>query len=469
MNLEDTQRVYFIGIGGIGMSALARWFKRVCGIPVIGYDRIETELTQALVKEGIAVHYEDSLSQIENDYLAKEGTLVIYTPAIPKDHEELNYFKACNYEIQKRSEVLGLLTKHRFTIAVAGTHGKTSTTSMIAHLLSGTPNGCTAFVGGIMTSVNSNLVTGKKNAPIVVEADEYARSFMQLHPDVTVITSLDADHLDIYGNEANMLDTYEAFVKKTNVAGIILINSRVAAKINIGNKHLSYALQNGDIKAENLRIVNGNYIFNYRHGMKKIANIRLKVPGQYNVENALAAIAVALEMGMEEAKIRERMNTYPGVKRRFQYIFKSPKVNFIDDYAHHPQEIEALLASVRSLYPDRKVTAIFQPHLFSRTNDFKEGFATALDKADEIILLEIYPAREEPMKGVTSRTILDLMKNTKKALVGRENLIAELDARKLDVVLTIGAGDIDKEIPKIAGYIKKRYGATDNKMADQNL
>ncbi len=463
MNVKDIERVYFIGIGGIGMSALARWF-HANKKQVAGFDRTETELTKTLVDEGIRVHYKDEPPLIPNEFLVKEGTLVVYTPAMPADHYELTFFKDGDFEVKKRSEIMGMLTEHQFTIAVAGTHGKTTTSSMIAHLLSASRKGCTAFVGGVMTNTGSNLIIGKKNAPIVVEADEYDKSFMWLYPNYTVITSLDPDHLDIYGDETNMLDTYEEFVKRTDKKGKVLMSSEAGFKINPGSKYTSYAIRHGDVVADALRIVNGDFVFTYRFGMEKIPDICLKLPGYHNVENVLAAITVALDMGMEGLEIRKRLRSYEGVKRRFEYVFKSPDTVLIDDYAHHPKEIEAVLKSVRALSGNRKVLVIFQPHLYSRTNDFKKGFAHALDKADEVILLGIYPAREEPIPGVSSKSVFDLMENEMKVMVPKEHLLEELDDRDLDVVLTIGAGDIDKEVPKIAEYMKQRtYPKTDAK------
>ncbi len=455
MKLKDVHSVYFIGIGGIGMSALARWFQ-ANGMPVAGYDRTESELTKTLVEEGMQIHYEDQLDLIPEEFLDKDETLVVYTPAIPDSHAELNYFKEANFNLKKRSEVLGMLTENHFTIAVAGTHGKTTTSSMIAHLLRESRKGCSAFVGGIMTNTGTNLIIGKRDSPIVVEADEYDRSFMQLNPNYTIITSLDPDHLDIYGDETEMLDTYEAFVKKTPENGKVLMYSDAGFKINPGNKYVSYAIKNGDVVADALRIVNGAFVFTYRYGMEKISDIHLEVPGYHNVENALAAITVALDMGMEGKEIRKRMKTYAGVKRRFEYVFRSPEMTLIDDYAHHPQEIEAFLRSVRSLAGKRKITAIFQPHLYSRTDDFKHGFAEALDKADEVILLDIYPARELPITGVSSASIYELMENENKVMVTKEYLLDELASHKLDIVVTIGAGDIDREVPKIAEYMKNR-------------
>ncbi|MEO9872110.1 UDP-N-acetylmuramate--L-alanine ligase [Ekhidna sp.] len=458
MTLKEVNNVFFIGIGGIGMSALARWF-HANGALVAGYDKTESSLTKKLIEEGIEVHYEDQLDLIPDTFLKKKGTLVVFTPAVSENHLELNYFLDGGFTVMKRSEVLGMITKNHFTIAVAGTHGKTTTTSMIAHLLSASRKGCSAFVGGIMTNTGTNLIIGDRDAPIVVEADEYDRSFMQLNPNYTIITSLDPDHLDIYGDETTMLDTYEEFVKKTPKEGKVLMYSDAGFKINPGNKYVSYAIKNGDVVADALRIVNGAFVFTYRYGMEKIADVHLEVPGYHNVENALAAITVALDLGMEGKEIRKRMKTYAGVKRRFEYIFRSPHTTLIDDYAHHPQEIEAFLKSVRSLAGKRKITAIFQPHLYSRTDDFKKGFAEALDKADEVILLDIYPAREEPIPGVTSKSIFDLMENEKKVMVPKDYLLMELDNHNLDIVVTIGAGDIDREVPKVADYMRNKFNS----------
>ena len=457
MKLQEVHRAYFVGIGGIGMSAIARWFQAK-GMSVAGYDRTETELTAKLAEEGMSIHFDDNPELIPQEFLDQEGTLVVYTPAVPADHQELNHFKNAGHEVKKRAAVLGMITEKHYTIAVAGTHGKTTTSSMIAHLLSDSRKGCSAFVGGIMTNTNSNLIIGDDDAPVVVEADEYDRSFMQLNPNYLVITSLDPDHLDIYGDETGMLDTYEAFAKKTPEDGKLLMQSDAGYKINPGNKYTSYALRDGDAVADALRIVNGAFVFMYRYGMEKIADVRLEVPGYHNVLNALAAITVALDMGMDGKSIRKRLKTYRGVKRRFEYVYRSNDVTLIDDYAHHPEEIEAFLKSVRALAKDRKITAIFQPHLYSRTNDFKKGFAAALDKADNVILLDIYPAREKPMPGVTSKVIYDLMENESKVIVEKEFLLQELENHALDVVVTIGAGDIDKLVPQVGEYLKKRTG-----------
>ena len=456
MNLNEVHRAYFIGIGGIGMSALARWFHaNKCN--VAGYDRTATDLTAALLEEGIEIHYQDDVELIPNAFKEKAGTLIVYTPAAPSEHFELNYFLNNEFEVMKRSAVLGMITAHHYTIAVAGTHGKTTVSSMIAHLLSDTRKGCSAFVGGIMTNTNSNLIIGGNDAPIVVEADEYDRSFMQLSPNYVIITSLDPDHLDIYGDQAAMLHSYKEFIKKLPEDGKLLMKSGTEDQISPCIKYTSYELKDSDVIADALRIVNGAFVFTYQYGKEEIADIHLEVPGYHNVLNALAAITVALHMGMESKEIRERMKTYAGVKRRFEYIFRSPEAMLIDDYAHHPEEIEAFLKSVRSLTKGRKITAIFQPHLFSRTNDFKAEFARALDKADEVILLAIYAAREEAMEGISSKSIYDLMENERKVMVSKDCLIQELESRNLDVVLTMGAGDIDKEVPKITAFLKNKF------------
>jgi len=457
VKLNEVHRVYFVGIGGIGMSAIARWF-HAKGTLVAGYDRTSSELTNTLSDEGMDIHFEDNLELIPEPFMDSEGTLVVFTPAVPPDHIELTHYQNANYTVKKRSEVLGMITENHYTIAVAGTHGKTTTSSMIAHLLSDTRKGCSAFVGGIMSNTNSNLIIGSEDAPIVVEADEYDRSFMRLNPNYVVITSLDPDHLDIYGDETGMLDTYEDFARKTPADGKLLMQSDAGYKINPGIRYTSYAIREGDAVADALRIVNGAFVFTYRCGMEKIADIRLEFPGYHNVLNALAAITVALEMGMEGKHIRKRLKNYSGVKRRFEYVYRSARVTLIDDYAHHPEEIEQFLRSVRSLAKDRKITAIFQPHLYSRTNDFKKGFAEALDKADNVILLDIYPAREKPIKGVSSKSIYNLMENENKVMVNKAHLMEELENQQLDVVVTIGAGDIDREVPKVAEYLKERYG-----------
>ncbi len=455
--MEDYDRIYFVGIGGIGMSALARWFV-ARGKAVAGYDRAETELTKALVEEGCLIHYDDDVLQIPTAFKGQAKTLVVYTPAIPEEHREYKFFKENNFELKKRSEVLGMLTKGHYTIAVAGTHGKTTTSSMIAHLLAGQSGGVNAFVGGIMSNYNSNLIIGDEDAPMVVEADEFDRSFLQLNPNYTVVTSIDPDHLDIYGDETELAKSFKAFVDKTDPKGRILMSSEAGVKIP-GPQYTSYDIKLGDIVAESLRIVEGAFVFDYRKGKIKISDLFLYVPGHHNVMNALAAITVGFEMGLSDKQIRTRLKTYKGVKRRFEYIQRFGKTIIIDDYAHHPTEIDAIIRSVRVLYRKRKITVVFQPHLYSRTRDFMDAFAESLDAADDVVLLPIYPAREKPIKDITSQALLDKMKLQRKFLSSKEELPDLLEELKPEILLTLGAGDIDKEVPKLAELFKdKKHG-----------
>jgi len=452
MKLSDYNSIYFVGIGGIGMSALARWFK-ARGKNIAGYDRTETELTKALSKEGMHIHYEDDILAIPTEFKGQAHTLVIYTPAIPKESVELNFFRDNGFDLKKRSEVLGMITAGHYTIAVAGTHGKTTTSSMIAHLLNGMSGGVTAFVGGIMTNYDSNLLIGDEDAPVVVEADEFDRSFLQLNPNYTIVTAIDADHLDIYGDAAELERCYKEFVAKTDPKGRILMSSDAGLKIP-GPQYTSYDIRLGDVVAESLRIVDGAFVFTYRKGKVKITDLFLHVPGYHNVQNALAAITVAFEMGMSDKMIRNRLKTYKGVKRRFEFVKRFGRPVIIDDYAHHPKEIEAFLRSVRVLYQRRKITVVFQPHLFTRTRDFLDEFAASLDAADDVILLPIYPAREKPIKGITSELLLEKMKLESKMVCEKENLLEVLREKRPDVLVTVGAGDIDKEVPKIAALFK---------------
>lgn len=434
------------------MSALARWFV-ARGKKVAGYDLTETDLTKKMVSEGIDIHYQDDISLIPNNFKGQAKTLIVYTPAVPENHSEFKFFSENNFKLRKRAEVLGSLTKDHYTIAIAGTHGKTTTTSMVAHLLNGLSGGVNAFVGGIMTNYDSNLILGDEDAPIVVEADEFDRSFLHIHPNYTVVTSIDPDHLDIYGDEDEMAKTFLQFVESTAPKGRILMSSDAGLKI-FGPAYISYDIKLGDIVAESLRIVEGAFVFTYRKGKIKITDLFLYVPGYHNVLNALAAITVAFEMGMSDKQIRTRLKTYKGVKRRFEFVVRFGKTVCIDDYAHHPTEIKAILKSVRVLYQKRHITVVFQPHLFSRTRDFLKGFAESLDAADDVLLLPIYPAREKPIKGITSESILELMKNESKRLVEKEELLTVLEEMKPQLILTLGAGDIDKEVPKIAKFFK---------------
>lgn len=449
--LSDIQKVYFIGIGGIGMSALARYFKSL-GKDVSGYDRTETALTLQLTAEGINIHYTDDV-----DLAPKDADIVVYTPAIPKDHAELLYYQQHHYDLLKRSDVLGMITRSSFNICVAGTHGKTTITTMIAHILRDTGYGCNAFLGGIAANYNSNF-WGSANNVCVVEADEYDRSFLKLSPDIAVISAMDADHLDIYGTAEEMEKTFIDFSTKIKKGGTLF--SKYGLKRNAelkGDHHFTYNLQNekADVYVKNVKMDNGGYTFDIRLPEKLISDIRLNMGGLHNVENASVAIAIAASLGIKEQKIKVAVAGFKGVKRRFEYIVPVGEggIVYVDDYAHHPAELEALLSGAKALFPEKKCTIVFQPHLFSRTKDFADAFAESLDLADEIILLPVYPARELPVEGVTSEIILNRMKNLNKCLKTKEELIGwiekEYKQNKNALLITAGAGDIDKLIEPI--------------------
>ncbi len=454
--IKDIHIVYFLGIGGIGMSALARWFNHN-EVEVYGYDLTPSPITERLQAEGIEITFKDTVEAIPAGLLSPtSNTLIIYTPAIPKDHPQLVYFSQHQFQIKKRAEVLGMITASTKTIAVAGTHGKTTTSSMIAHILKYAYQDVNAFVGGVMTNYESNLLIGSQEAWTVVEADEFDRSFLQLHPNMAVITAMDADHLDIYGSADSLKNSFMEFIDCLNKTGHLfvkegLVTSNVLAATQ---SFTSYSLNIGSVHASNIRIEEGVFVFDIT-GEYSLENLRLNVSGFHNVENAVAAIAVALTLGIEPAAISEALANYKGVKRRFEYIIKNDQFVFIDDYAHHPTEIEALLGSVRAIYPEKKITAVFQPHLYSRTRDFLEGFADALSKADEVILLDIYPAREKPIEGVNSEKLLTLIQSPNKSLMSKTALLDKIGARKPEVLLTIGAGDIDRLVGSIAKQLNK--------------
>lgn len=442
MNLSDKHNIYFIGIGGIGMSALARYFvanKK----QVAGYDKTETEITESLENLGIKIHFEDDVNEIEERFLNSETTLIIYTPAIPKDHKELNYFKDNGFEVLKRSTILGEITKNTFCFAVAGTHGKTTTTSILGHLLNKSNVEVTAFLGGISENYNSNLIL-KGNKVTVVEADEFDRSFLTLSPDMACITSMDADHLDIYGKAEELQKSFIEFSKKLKPNGKLFI------KKGLPLKGITYGIDdNADYSAINIKIVDGTYVFDVKTPSAILNNFKFNLPGRHNLSNALIALAMTVEYGIPHHQLAEALASYQGVKRRFTYQIKTESLVFIDDYAHHPQEINAVYQAVREMYPDKKVLAIFQPHLFSRTRDFGNDFAESLSKFDEIILLDIYPAREIPIQGITSRWLLEKIKNKNKKLIQKSELISEIKLSNAQVILTIGAGDIGEEVKHI--------------------
>lgn len=459
MSFKNVHSVYFIGIGGIGMSALARWFK-ANGFRVGGYDRSASALTGELIKEGMDLHFEDNVDLIHNDFKKKDSSLIIYTPAIPQDHQELNYFRNKNFELKKRSEVLGMITKEMYTIAVAGTHGKTTTSSMIAHLLIYAGKDCAAFLGGITVNYNTNLLLNKKKpseSMVVVEADEYDRSFLTLFPDIAVITAIDPDHLDIYSSEDEFRKTFNDFVKQIKPGGHLFYRDHVKSDLDSYSvKSNSFGTKAGEYSANNIRIVNGDFISDVEGPGISIKGMRLSVPGYHNIENALAAVSVGVKLNIPAEVIKKALAEFKGVKRRFEYIVKNNRIIYIDDYAHHPTEINAFLTSVKALYQDRKLTVIFQPHLFTRTRDFMEGFAESLSLADKVILLDIYPAREKPIPGITSQVLLDKIKSKEKKLLSKKDLLNEIEKEASGVLVTIGAGDIDQFVEPIKNILSGR-------------
>ncbi|MDJ1480368.1 UDP-N-acetylmuramate--L-alanine ligase [Cytophagaceae bacterium YF14B1] len=457
MYLKDISRVYFIGIGGIGMSALARWFRHF-GCEVAGYDRTRTTLTEQLEKEGIAVHYIDDVNLIPESFRTPQSCLIVYTPAVPSDHKELIFFRTNGFSELKRSQILGRITQDLFTIGISGTHGKTTTSSMTAHLLTAAGKNCTAFLGGITQNYGTNLLLGKADSnedPLVVaEADEFDRSFLTLFPNVAVVTSMDADHLDIYGTHDEIKKSFHEFVAQIKNDGVVIIKKGLEVSIPEHVHGYTYSCgQPADFSAINIRIEAPYFTFDLDTPNGKIKDLQIQVPGFHNVENATAAAAVALLLGVSETNVREGLRTYLGVKRRFEYIYRSESTIYIDDYAHHPAETEAFIKSAKALYPDRKVTVIFQPHLYSRTRDFASEFATSLSLADEVILLDIYPAREQPIEGVTSEIIFNEIKSPEKQLCRKSDLMQVLTQKRRDVLVTMGAGDIDTFIIPIRDWL----------------
>ena len=454
LGAEGVKRIYFIGIGGIGMSALARYFN-IKGVAVSGYDKTETILTKMLAEEGIVIHYEDDIELID-----KEAELVVYTPAVPKDHKELNYFLQHNYNLVKRSEVLAAITNSTYNICIAGTHGKTTTSTMVAHILRHSEYGCNAFLGGIAVNYNSNFWPSKKNVS-VVEADEYDRSFLKLSPDVAIISSMDADHLDIYGTAENMEQAFIEFSAKIKPGGLLLSKYGLKRTEDLeATEHLTYHLhnENASVYAANIKMSNGSYRFDVLMQYWELKDVVLNMGGMHNIENMIAAISVAQYLGIEDDKIRKAVADFRGVKRRFEYIMKNEEQVMIDDYAHHPEELRALLSGAKELFPGKKCTVIFQPHLYSRTRDFVDGFAETLDLADEVVLLPIYPARELPIQGVNSEMILNKMKNNNKMVLDKTELLDWVKNNKNELLITAGAGDIDTLVEPIKDIITSRIG-----------
>tara|TARA_R110000751_G_scaffold14621_2_gene47154 strand:- start:30109 stop:31461 length:1353 start_codon:yes stop_codon:yes gene_type:complete len=442
MNLNNIHNIYFIGIGGIGMSAIARYFS-ANGKQVGGYDKTKTDITDSLVALGISVTFKDDISNLDSHYLNPETTLIVYTPAVPKNHVQLNYFLDNTFKVLKRSEVLGLITEHSFCLAVAGTHGKTTTTSILGHLLNECGVKLTAFLGGISENYNSNLILNGDKVS-VVEADEFDRSFLTLSPDMACITSMDADHLDIYGDASELIKTFEDFTKKLKP------NGKLFVKNGLPLNGITYGIEdNADYSAQNITIKDGAYIFDVKTPKTVVKQFKFNLPGRHNLSNALVALAMSLEYGLPHGQLIKALASYKGVKRRFTYQIKTDDIVFIDDYAHHPEEINAVHQAVREMYPNDKVVAVFQPHLFSRTKDFAQDFAKSLAQFDQILLLDIYPARELPIEGVTSDWLLGMIDNKNKKIVTKQTMIQHIKASNARIVLTIGAGDIGAEVSKI--------------------
>ncbi len=462
-SIDKYQNIFFLGIGGIGMSALARWFIKM-GLRVSGYDRTRTTLTQQLEAEGMLVHYTDAINNIPAAVLQeKENTLVVFTPAIPNDHKEYNYLLQEGYTILKRSEILGLITKNYKTIAVAGTHGKTTTSSMVAHILKSANRNMVAFLGGITTNYESNLVMHGEigeDTLVVAEADEFDRSFLRLFPEMAIITSADPDHLDIYGNHESMITSFKDFVKQINSKGTLIIHESIAEKL-AGEMttltKITYSMSRGQFFAGNITAHSGFFEFDLMGFGPKVERIRLGVPGFHNVENAVAASIAAQACGLRVAEIKTGLESFRGVKRRFEFVYRNDKVIFIDDYAHHPTEIEAFLRSVKSMYPRKKLTVVFQPHLYTRTRDFAEGFSKSLSLADELFLMDIYPARELPIAGVDSDMLLAGITAPVKVRCGKADLMEKLEQCDVEIIATVGAGDIDTFVQPIKTMLEKRY------------
>ncbi len=443
MNLKEIKTIYMLGIGGIGMSALARFFHRQ-GVSVSGYDKTPSTLTDALIQEGIPVHFEEDIREIPTE------ALYIYTPAIPSEHRAFEYVRQQGGTWFKRSEVLEEVTRKTNTIAVAGTHGKTTTTAITAHLLHSVMGNCSAFVGGVMTGYASNLIAADDPTHIVVEADEYDRSFLRLHPNIAVITSLDPDHLDIYGSFEEMKKDYRAFAAR---AELLIVNEKVASEFAHSNK-VVYGMREGvNHRFFNVRVENGAFVFSFDQQQ----NLHLALPGAHNVENASAALSVTAALRLDENKVAEALSSFEGVKRRFERVYSSDHKVVIDDYAHHPEEIKAAIDAARQLYPTKKIAVVFQPHLFSRTRDLEDDFASSLSRADEVILMPIYPARERPIDGVSSAHLLKKVTLKTKQLVEKRDLVLAVLSLSAEVVLILGAGDIDRFVDPIAEAFEQEH------------
>ncbi len=458
MELKEIKAVYFIGAGGIGMSAIARYFIHK-GIVVAGYDKTSSNLTRQLEKEGMLLHYEENVDEIPHACRDKKSCLVIYTPAIPSEHQELQYFKDNGFEIEKRAQVLGRLTRTHKGLCFAGTHGKTTTSTMCAHIMHQSHLDCNAFLGGISKNYGTNYILSDTSDFVVIEADEFDRSFHWLRPWMSVITSTDPDHLDIYGTKEAYLESFRHYTTLIQKGGALIIHRDLEMKQNVqeGVKVYDYSLHEGDFHAENIVIENGEITFDFISPIENIKDIRLGQPIPINIVNGIAAMAMAQLNGCTSEELRYGMKTYHGVERRFDFKIKTDKLVFLSDYAHHPKEIYQSAKSIRELYKDRKITAIFQPHLFTRTRDFYKEFAEALSQLDEVILCDIYPAREQPISGVTSKLIYDNLKEgVEKSMIHKEDVIPLIKQRNFDVLVILGAGDLDNYVPQITKILESK-------------
>lgn len=459
MDFKDIHSVYFVGAGGIGMSALIRYFLAK-GMAVGGYDRTPSELTERLIAEGAQIHYEENAELIPNDFRDKAHTLVVYTPAIPQEHAELAYFRNNGFEIHKRAQVLGMLTRSSRGLCVAGTHGKTTTSTMAAHLLHQSHVGCNAFLGGISKNYGTNLLLSATSPYTVIEADEFDRSFHWLSPWISVVTATDPDHLDIYGTREAYLESFRHYTSLIQPGGALIAHTGLALQPDLqpGVKLYTYSRDEGDFHAENIRIGGGEIFIDFVAPDTRINNIQLGVPVSINIDNGVAAMALAHLSGVSDEEIKAGMASFRGVDRRFDFKLKTDKIVLLSDYAHHPAEIAQSVKSIRELYRDKKITAIFQPHLYTRTRDFYRDFADSLSLLDEVILTDIYPAREKPIPGISSQLIYDnLRPGTEKTLCRKEDVLNLLKDKPLEVVIVLGAGDLDNYVPEIKKLLEERY------------
>ena len=457
MNTKDIKAVYFVGAGGIGMSAIARYFIRR-GLVVAGYDKTPSDLTRRLEHEGMLIHYEENIDEIPHACRQPQSCLVVYTPAIPADHQELVYFREHGFNIQKRAQVLGTITRQMKGLCVAGTHGKTTTSTMCAHIMHQASMDCNAFLGGISKNYGTNYILSDSDF-VVIEADEFDRSFHWLSPWMTVITSTDPDHLDIYGTKEAYLESFRHYTTLIQPGGALIIHRGLEMQEDLqeGVRRYNYALSEGDFHAENIRIENGGITFDFVSPIESVKDIVLGQPIPINIENGIAAMAMAQLNGCTAEELRYGMRTYGGVDRRFDFKIKTDRLVFLSDYAHHPKEIYQSARSIRQLYHDRHITAIFQPHLYTRTRDFYREFAEALSQLDEVVLTEIYPAREEPIEGVTSQLIYDnLAPGVEKQLIQKADVLDFVKSREFDVLVVLGAGDLDNQVPQITKILEKK-------------